>query len=56
MATKSAPKVGELVIAEGKRYIVTRVSPDCSEVDLAIASTAFQRLRVPTLKLSYPKK
>jgi hypothetical protein len=56
MATKRTPKVGEPVIVDGKRYIVTRVSPDGSQVDLTIAGTEFERFRIPTSKLSYPKK
>ncbi|MCU1225087.1 MAG: hypothetical protein JWQ42_3180 [Edaphobacter sp.] len=50
------PIVGERVLADGKEYVVTRVSPDGSEVDLEIANIFLERFRIPTSTLIYPEK
>jgi hypothetical protein len=56
MAPPRIPTVGERVLADGKEYIVTRVSPDGSEVDLEIPNTFLERFRIPTSTLIYPEK
>jgi hypothetical protein len=56
MATAHTPIVGERVIADGKEHVVTRVSPDGSEVDLEIPNTFLERFRIPTSTLVYPEK
>jgi hypothetical protein len=37
---------------EGREYIVTYVSPDCSEVDLEVLNTNLERFRIPTSTLT----
>jgi hypothetical protein len=56
MATARTPMVGERVITDGKEYVITRVNPDGSEVDLEIPNTFLERFRIPTSTLIYPEK
>ncbi|HTF70031.1 MAG TPA: hypothetical protein VK638_45870 [Edaphobacter sp.] len=50
-----APQVGDKVIPERSEstYIVTRVSPDGSEVDLSFPGTNIERFRVKTATLRF---
>jgi hypothetical protein len=50
-----APQVGDKVIPERSEstYIVTRVSPDGSELDLSLPGTNIERFRVKTATLKF---